>query len=132
MTITIIIINKYINNNNYNNNNNTHTHTHTYLHTHTHTLNIHNIYTYVCMYTCTHTQTHTHKHIYIMVINGRRKEGNILFNDTLNTFYLWLYGIGHMVKNHLDSERGNPLQPHGLLFPISSKGSFICTMSQTG
>ena len=22
-----------------------------------------------------------------------RKEGNVLFNDTLNTFYLWLYGI---------------------------------------
>ena len=29
-----------------------------------------------------------------------------------------------MVKEHSDSERGNPL-PHGLLFPIS-KGSFIC------
>ena len=44
----------------------------------------------------------------------------------LNTFYLWLYGVRHMVKDHSDSERGNPLQPHGLLFPISSKGSFIC------
>ena len=33
------------------------------------------------------------------------KEGNILFNDTLNTFYLWLYDIKHMVKDHLDSER---------------------------
>ena len=21
-------------------------------------------------------------------------------NDILNTFYLWLYGFGHMVKNH--------------------------------
>ena len=31
-----------------------------------------------------------------------------------------------MVKDHSDSERGNPLPPHGLLFPISSKGSFIC------
>ena len=30
-----------------------------------------------------------------------------------------------MVKDHSDSERGNPLLPlHGLLFPISSKGSF--------
>ena len=56
-----------------------------------------------------------------------RKEGNVLFNDVLNTFYLWLYGIRHMVKDHSDSERGNPLQPHGLLFPINSKGSFICT-----
>ena len=61
-----------------------------------------------------------------------RKEGNVLFNDTLNTFYLWLYGIGHMVKDHSDSERGNPLPPHGLLLPINSKGSFICTNTQTG
>ena len=48
------------------------------------------------------------------------KEGNYLYNDALNTFYLRLYGVGHMVKNHSDSERGNPLLPHGLLFPISS------------
>ena len=27
-----------------------------------------------------------------------RKEGNILFNDTLNTFHLWLYGIRHMER----------------------------------
>ena len=60
------------------------------------------------------------------------KEGNVLFNDALNTFYLRLYGIRHMVKDHSDSERGNPLPPHGLLFPISSKGSFICIIPQTG
>ena len=60
------------------------------------------------------------------------KEGNVLFNDALNTFYLRLYGVRHMVKNHSDSERGNPLPPHGLLFPISSKGSFICIIPQTG
>ena len=34
-----------------------------------------------------------------------RKEGNVLFNDTLNTFYLRLYGVRHMVKDHSDSER---------------------------
>ena len=34
-----------------------------------------------------------------------RKEGNILFNNTLNTFYLWLYGIEHMVKYQSDSDR---------------------------
>ena len=28
------------------------------------------------------------------------------------------------VKDDSDSERGNPLPPHGLLFPISSKGFF--------
>ena len=36
---------------------------------------------------------------------GRRKEGNVLFNDALNTFYLRLYGVTHMVKYHSDSER---------------------------
>ena len=35
----------------------------------------------------------------------REKEGNILFNDALNTFYLWLYGVGDMVKDHSDRER---------------------------
>ena len=55
-----------------------------------------------------------------------------LFNDALNTFYLRLYGVGHMVKDHSESERGNPLPPHRLLFPISSRGSFICIIPQTG
>ena len=32
-----------------------------------------------------------------------------------------------MVKDHSDSERGNPVPPHGLLFLISSNGSFIGT-----
>ena len=37
-----------------------------------------------------------------------KKEGNVLFNDALNTFYLRLYGVRHnMVKDHSDSERGN-------------------------
>ena len=61
-----------------------------------------------------------------------QKEGNVLFYDTLNTFYLRLYGVRHMVKDHSDSERGNLLPPHRLLFPINSKGSFICTIPQTG
>ena len=63
---------------------------------------------------------------------GTRKEGNVLFNDALNTFYLWLYGNRHMVKDHSDSEKGNKLPPHKLLFPINSKGSFIFTIPQTG
>ena len=56
------------------------------------------------------------------------KEGNVLFNDTFNIFYLQLYGVTHMVNDHSDSERGNPLPQHGVLFLISSKGSFICTI----
>ena len=53
-----------------------------------------------------------------------RKEGNVLFNDALNTFYFRLYGVKHMVKDHSDSEKGNPLPPHWLLFLINSKGIF--------
>ena len=60
------------------------------------------------------------------------RERNVLFNDALNTFYLQLYGVRHMVKEHSDSEKGNPLPPHRLLFPINSKGSFICIIPQTG
>ena len=51
-------------------------------------------------------------------IYGRRKE---------EMFYSWLYGVRHMVKDYSDSERGNPLPLHRLLFLISSKGSFIYT-----
>ena len=43
----------------------------------------------------------------------RKKEGsNVLFNDALSTFYLWLYGVRHMVEDHTDSERENLLLPH--------------------
>ena len=52
------------------------------------------------------------------MVKSWRKEGNVLFNDALNTFYLPLYGVRHMVEDHSDNE--------GLLFPINSKGSFIC------
>ena len=63
----------------------------------------------------------------LYVKEGRKEM--FIFNDALNTFYLRLYSAGHMVKDHSESERGNPLPPlHGLLFPISSKGCFICTI----
>ena len=71
------------------------------------------------------------KHVLVHT-GGLERERNVLFNDALNTFYLQLYGVRHMVKDHSDSEKGNPLPPHGLLFPISSKGYFICTIPQTG
>ena len=35
----------------------------------------------------------------------KARERNVLFNDALNTFYLRLYGVRHMVKDHSDSER---------------------------
>ena len=99
---------------------------------------------------------------------GGSKEGRkCLFNDALNTFYLRLYGVRHMVKDHSDSKRVKPaaatwatlsdwgwtinmpisnegsgtpttgpetgypvLRSQGS-FPVSSKGSFICTTPQT-
>ena len=48
------------------------------------------------------------------------KEGNVLFNDALNTFSIRLYDVGHLVQDHPDSERGIPLPPHRLLFPTST------------
>ena len=44
----------------------------------------------------------------------------------LTTHSHFIYG--YMVKDHSDSERVNLLPPHGLLFLISSKGSFTCTI----
>ena len=48
-------------------------------------------------------------------------------------FYLTTHST-HFIYGYMasDSERGNPLPPHGLLFSINSKGSFICTIPQTG
>ena len=48
-----------------------------------------------------------------------------------NTFYLRLYGVRHMVKDHSDSEKGNLLPPHRLLFPINIKGSFYMHQDST-
>ena len=55
------------------------------------------------------------------------KEGKLLFNDALNTFYLRLYGVGQVVKDQIVNARKPTAPPHGLLFPISSQGSFRCT-----
>ena len=88
------------------------------------------ISSWVLLYASSHRQDSTDHGLYYT--SHWRKEGNVLFNDALNTFYLRLYGVRHMVKDHSDSEKGNPLPPHRLLFPINSKGSFICTIPQTG
>ena len=49
-------------------------------------------------------------------IEGRRKD----------IFYIRLYAVRHMVKDHSDSgKEKTPLLPQVLLFPFSSKGSHI-------
>ena len=42
------------------------------------------------------------------ITNKIRKEGIILFNEALNTFYIRLYGVEHMTKDHSDSYSGTP------------------------
>ena len=73
-----------------------------------------------------------HQFVIHQSLKTQERERNVLFNDALNTFYLRLYGVRHMVKDISDSEKGNPLPPHRLLLSINSKGYFICTIPQTG
>ena len=49
-----------------------------------------------------------------------------MFYLMTHSTHLRLYGVGHMVKNHSDSQRGNLLLPHGLFFLVNNKDSFIC------
>ena len=42
---------------------------------------------------------HAHVHAIVKGKEGR-KEGNVLFNNVLNSFYLRLYGVGYMVKDY--------------------------------
>ena len=58
----------------------------------------------------------------------QNKEGRkeMFYLTTHSThFILRLYG------KELLSERGNPLPSHGLLFPINSKGNFMCRIAHT-
>ena len=57
----------------------------------------------------------------------------MFYLTTHSTHFIYGYMASDIrLKYHTDSERGNPLPPHGLLFPINSKSSFICTIPQTG
>ena len=48
------------------------------------------------------------------------KEARKFFcNDALNTFYLWLYGIGHMVKDHSDREETDYQHYMGYSFKLA-------------
>ena len=85
-----------------------------------------------CVFSYCNLLLSIHHHHHVVSYSVITKEENVLLNDALNTFYLRLYGVRHMVKNHSDRERGNPLLPHRLLFSISNKGYFICIIPQTG
>ena len=49
-----------------------------------------------------------------------KQKGTISFNDALNSFYLRLYGIGDMLKDHSDIERENSLTPFGYSFRLTT------------
>ena len=52
----------------------------------------------------------------------RRREGNALFNDPFSMFYLYLYGVGHFVQDHSNTDTADLLQsPDRLLLPVNSK-----------
>ena len=62
--------------------------------------------------------------------NKREREIEMFYLTTHSTHFIYGYmASDHMVKDHYDSEKGNPLPPHRLLLSISSKGSFIYTPS---
>ena len=58
-----------------------------------------------------------------LTMNEGRKEGRkeVFYLTTHSTH---LVRVGHMVKDHSDSERGDLLPPHGILFLINSKVLF--------
>ena len=49
------------------------------------------------------------------------KEGNVLFNDALNTFFKFTV----IWRQTIQIARGNPLPPHGLHFSINSKDFYM-------
>ena len=59
-------------------------------------------------------------------------EREMFYITTHATHFIYSYMASDMVKDHSDSEKGNLLSPHRLLLSINSKGSFICTIPQTG
>ena len=56
----------------------------------------------------------------------------MFYLTTHSTHFIYGYMASDMVKEHSDSEKGNPLPPHRLLLSINSKVFFICTILQTG
>ena len=51
----------------------------------------------------------------------------MFYLTTHSAHFIYGYMASDMVKDHSDSEKGNPLPPHRLLYTINSKGYFICT-----
>ena len=66
------------------------------------------------------------------ILHHERKEGNVLFNDALNTFYLRLYGDTHIKKDHSEGERGDTHCRHmGYSFRLAAR-VLLYASPQTG
>ena len=60
--------------------------------------------------------------MYIYILTKENKERrNVLFNDALNTFYLRFYGVGHMLKDHSDSETETRCRHMGYSFRLATR-----------
>ena len=52
----------------------------------------------------------------------KKKEGKcFVFNDALNTFYLWLYDVSHMVKDHSDRREETRCHHIGYSFRLAAR-----------
>ena len=70
--------------------------------------------------------------VQLKCLMGREREMFYLTTHSTHFIYGYMASYIIMVKEHSDSEKGNPLPPHRLFLSINSKGSFICTIPQTG
>ena len=59
-------------------------------------------------------------------------KGNVLFNNALNTFYLQLYGIRHIVKDHSDSEKETRCHHMGYSFRLAARIPLLYQTWSTG
>ena len=80
------------------------------------------------MFLCKHALG---QHILFMVI-WKQASKQIFYLTTHSTHFIYDYIASDMIYDLSNSERGNPLPPHGLLFPINNKGYLICVIQQTG
>ena len=75
---------------------------------------------------------HTKTELYRSLVKYKERR-KFLFNDALNIFIYCYMVLSIWFKNDRTDERENLLPSlHGLLFPISGKGSFICIIPQAG
>ena len=76
--------------------------------------------------------------LFLLKINSAQQEKHVCLwcnekEGKQEMFYKWLFGVGHMAKDCSGNEKGNLLlRLRGLLFPVSCKGSFRCTIPVTG